>query len=103
MNGSGSVIGRAFGIEIRANRSWVFVVLIVALIMAAQFDEHHPGWGRVTTVLAGAIASALFFGSVVVHELAHCLVARRFGIEARSISLNFFGGLSWLSRQALRP
>jgi Zn-dependent protease len=81
----------------------VFVLVIVTLVMASQFDQSHAAWGHTATILAGAVASALFFGSVIVHELAHCLVARRFGIEARSISLNFFGGLSWLSRQALRP
>lgn len=103
MNGSGSVIGRAFGIEIRANRSWALVVLIVGLLMFSVYERSYPAWGSTTTVLAGVISSALFFGSVIAHELAHSLVARRFGIETRSISLNFFGGLSWLSRQAVRP
>lgn len=103
MGGGGSVIGRAFGIEIRANRSWLFVLAIVTLVMSSLFDDKYPAWGRATTFVAGAVTSALFFGSVVVHELAHCLVARRFGIQARSISLNFFGGLSWLSRPAVRP
>ncbi len=101
--GDGMTIGRLFGIEIRASRSWIFVLVLVTLTMASQFDQTFPAWGRGATVLAGAISSALFFASVIVHELSHCLVARRFGIQARSISLNFFGGLSWLSRRALRP
>ena len=103
MLGSGMLIGRVFGIEIRASRSWVFVLVLVTLVMASKFDQTQPSWGRTATVVAGAVASALFFASVILHELSHCLVARRFGIQARSISLNFFGGLSWLSRQAVRP
>lgn len=103
MAGDGVVIGRVFGIEIRASRSWIFVLVMVTLTMASQYDQSYPAWGRVSTVAAGAFASVLFFASVVLHELAHCLVARRFGIQPRSISLNFFGGLSWLSRRAVRP
>lgn len=99
MAGSEMVIGRLFGIEIRASRSWIFVLGFVTLTMVSQFS----GWGTATAIIAGAGMSLLFFGSVVVHELSHCLVARRFGIQARSISLNFFGGLSYLSRQAERP
>jgi Zn-dependent protease len=97
------VIGRLFGIEIRASRSWIFVLGFVTLTMVSQFEHFHPGWGAATAIVAGVVMAVLFFGSVVVHELSHCLVARRFGIQARSISLNFFGGLSYLSRQAERP
>jgi Zn-dependent protease len=97
------LIGRLFGIEVRASRSWVIIVLVVALMMASLFDAEAQGWGRGASLVAGTIASGLFFASVVVHELSHCLVARRFGIEAKSIQLNFFGGLSWLSRRTRRP
>jgi Zn-dependent protease len=100
---SGMVIGRLFGIEIRASRSWVFVLVFVTLTMVSQLQRSHPAWGTTAAIAAGVVMAVLFFGSVVVHELSHCLVARRFGIQARSISLNFFGGLSWLSRQAVRP
>ena len=100
---SGMVVGRLFGIEIRASRSWIFVLGFVTLTMVSQFEQLHPAWGTATSVVAGVIMAALFFGSVIVHELSHCLVARRFGIQARSISLNFFGGMSYLGRQAERP
>jgi Zn-dependent protease len=103
MAATGTVIGRVFGIEIRANRSWILVLVLVTLTMASQFDQEYPTWARAATLVAGGISSALFFASVIAHELSHCLVARRFGIQARSISLNFFGGLSWLNRQAVRP
>src|SRR4051812_6090765 len=101
MAATGTVIGRVFGIEIRANRSWILVLVLVTLTMASQFDQEYPTWARAATLVAGGISSALFFASVIAHELSHCLVARRFGIQARSISLNFFGGLSWLNRQAV--
>lgn len=103
MAGSGTVIGRLFGIEIRASRSWAFVLVLVTLMMVSQFESDYPTWGGGATAVAGTATALLFFASVIAHELSHCLVARRFGIQARSISLNFFGGLSWLSRQAVRP
>jgi Zn-dependent protease len=103
MADSGMVIGRLFGIEIRASRSWIFVLVFVTLTMVSQLERANPAWGQATSIAAGVVMAVLFFASVIAHELSHCLVARRFGIQARSISLNFFGGLSWLSRQAVRP
>ena len=77
--------------------------MLVAISMGMQYGQAHPDWRTMTLVVAGAATSALLFVSVVIHELAHCVVARRFGIQARSITLNFFGGLSWLSRPAVNP
>lgn len=103
MNGSSVRIGTVFGIEVRASRAWAFVILIVAFLMASNYREMHPGWSSPNLVAAGAATSALFVLSVVLYEMAHCLVARAFGIQPRSITLTFFGGMSTLGRQARRP
>ena len=45
----------------------------------------------------------LLFGSLIVHELGHALVARRQGIEVKQIDLFLFGGLTQMSRDAASP
>lgn len=103
MTGSSIRVGTVLGIEVRASRAWAFVILIVAFLMASNFREMHPAWSTAQLVGAGAATSALFVLSVILHELAHCIVARAFGIQPRSITLTFFGGMSSLGRQARRP
>ncbi len=103
MTGSSLRVGTVFGIEIRASRAWAFVILIVAFLMASNYRELHPTWASPQLIAAGAATSALFVLSVVFHELAHCIVARAFGIQPKSITLTFFGGMSSLGRQARRP
>ena len=103
MSGSSVRVGTVFGIEVRASRAWAFVILIVAFLMASNYREMHPTWSSSQLIAAGAATSALFVLSVVLHELAHCIVARAFGIQPKSITLTFFGGMSSLGRQARRP
>lgn len=104
MNGSRSVrFGRIFGIQLAFDYSWLFIVFLLSWSLAAGFLRWHPGWS-VTTAIATAIAAALlFFGSVLLHELAHSLVARRFGIPVRGITLFLFGGVSNIEREPPTP
>jgi Zn-dependent protease/predicted transcriptional regulator len=53
--------------------------------------------------LLGAISAILLFASVLVHELAHSFVARSRGLDARSITLFIFGGVSNLAGEAKQP
>jgi Zn-dependent protease/predicted transcriptional regulator len=51
-----------------------------------------------------ALSSALvFFGSILVHEFAHSVIALRYGIPVKSITLFIFGGVSQISGEAKRP
>jgi len=93
MTPKGMLIGRIAGVEIRASRSWIVILMLAMVVMASQLAREVPGIGGLQLFGLSAVATLLFFVSVILHELAHCVVARRFGIEAKSIMLNFFGGL----------
>ncbi|GAC1309681.1 MAG: site-2 protease family protein [Vulcanimicrobiaceae bacterium] len=88
-------IGSLFGIRITVNASWLFIFALVAWSFASATGPlAMPELTTPERVLAGIAGSSLFFVSVLAHELAHSLVARRRGIPVRGITLFIFGGVS---------
>jgi Zn-dependent protease/CBS domain-containing protein len=88
----GIPIMRIFGIEIRVQLGWVVVLALVADIAVGQLNQVDPALGDAMAWLLGGIVAIGFFISSVTHDLAHALVARRRGIDVRSIGVSFFGG-----------
>lgn len=87
-------IGRIAGIDIRVDWSWVFIFLLLSWNLAAVFSHWHPQWPPIEALLVAVSASLVFFGCVLLHELAHSVVAMGFGMRVRSITLFLFGGVS---------
>ena len=101
---SGFGIGKIFGINIHVDWSWVFIFLLVTWNLAgAIFPSLHPDWGLGLNIAVGIAASLLFFLSILLHELAHSLVAKARGLPVRRITLFFFGGVSNIEREPLSP
>jgi Zn-dependent protease/CBS domain-containing protein len=101
---SGFRLGRVAGIEIYVDWSWIFIFLLVTWnLAAALFPDIHPEWHWSLNVLLGVLASLLFFGSVLAHELAHSLVAKARGLPVRRITLFLFGGVSNIEREPPTP
>jgi len=97
-------IARIFGIPLEIHYSWLFIFAIIVWSLAADyFPMHHPGVGGGANWVAAVITAVVFFVSVVVHEIAHSLVARSQGIEVDRISLFALGGVSGLKSEATRP
>jgi Zn-dependent protease/CBS domain-containing protein len=84
-----------FGFKVRIDSSWlVLAALILWSLAAGYFPAIEPGYGpRIYWAmgLAGLLGLA---ASVVVHELAHSLVARRFDMPITGITLFIFGGIA---------
>lgn len=95
-------IGKIFGIPIRVHFTWiiVFVLITATLIAYLPVPEPYVLWYR---VVGGIVASLLFFISIIVHELAHSLVAIKNNIPVKDITLFVFGGVSRISKEANRP
>ncbi len=101
---SGFKIGRIFGINIHVDWSWIFIFLLVTWNLAgAVFPSLHPDWGLGLNIAVGVAASLLFFFSILLHELAHSLVAKARGLPVRRITLFFFGGVSNIEREPPSP
>ena len=98
--GASIQLARVLGIRIGVHPSW-FVVLFLMIWSLSGLYEDVVGGGD-AFVLA-ALSTFLFFGSVVLHELGHAVVARRNGIETHGIDLWLLGGLARLSRDSDSP
>lgn len=95
---------RVAGVDIGVHPSWLVIFVLVTWSLAsAYFPVAMPDASTATHWLLGAIAALLLFVSVVVHELAHSIVARRQGLEVHSITLFLFGGVSNLAAESPRP
>lgn len=92
-------IARLFGIDVRVHLSWVLIFLLFTYQQSLEFDAGYPSWSTGKTIIVGAITALLFFTSVVVHELAHSLVARRFKMSVSSITLFLLGGVASLTKE----
>jgi Zn-dependent protease/CBS domain-containing protein len=99
----GLPIARLFGIEIRVSLAWAVLVAIVTVIGAQQAAGAAPQLAAIAHWLIGLVVALGFLASVIAHELAHALVGRRRGVEARTIVLGFAGGLAPMSIEAGRP
>ncbi|MFP4106345.1 MAG: site-2 protease family protein [Phycisphaerae bacterium] len=88
------------GFEVRVDLSWlVILVLVVWSLSAAVFPGQLPDMHWVVYLGMGIVAAIGLFASIVVHELSHSLVARRFGIPMKGITLFMFGGVAEMNEQ----
>src|SRR5436305_9729863 len=97
-------IGKIAGIDIDINVSWIIILVLLTVSLATGwFPQLYPGWSTATYWVVGLISSLLLFVSVLLHELAHSLVARRRGLPVKSITLFIFGGVSNIEREPTSP
>lgn len=103
MQRSGFLVGRLYGISIRIDWSWTFILLLITWNLSTSFGQTQPGWSNVMRWSISLLAALLFFASVLAHELAHSLVARSQGLPVRNITLFLFGGVSNIQREPSSP
>ncbi|MFO8036689.1 MAG: site-2 protease family protein [Anaerolineales bacterium] len=101
--GNNISIGKLFGINIKLNWSWFFILVLLTWNLFNAFGAMHPDWGQTSRLVISLLAALLFFLSVLVHELAHSLMARARGISVQGITLFLFGGVSNIQRQPDTP
>jgi len=101
--GNGFRIGRISGIDIRVHPSWFVVFFVFVWALAASVFPAAYDWSRSTYWIVAVIATLLLFASVLVHELAHSLVARAEGIPVKGITLFLLGGVSTIASDASSP
>jgi Zn-dependent protease/predicted transcriptional regulator len=95
---------RIAGIDIGIHYTWILIFVLLSWSLAQYFfPQMYRGWDTITYWITGVVAALLLFGSVLLHELAHSLVAQARGMTVTSITLFIFGGVSNLEEEPEKP
>ena len=104
MFGKTVTLFRVFGFEIKVDWSWLILgALIVWSLAKGLFPALYKGLEPADYWVMGAAGALGLFFSIVFHELWHSLIARRFGLNMRGITLFLFGGVSEMGDEPASP
>ena len=93
-----------FGFEVKVNVSWTFIALLIAWSLAqGYFPAVYQGLPVATYWWMGIAGVFGLFLSIILHELAHSLVGRAYGIEIKGITLWLLGGVAELEDEPSSP
>jgi len=101
--GRGISLGRILGLEVTLDMSWLLIFALISFSLYASLTTDYPGRPLAYYWIGALTASIVFFGSILLHEISHSLVARRRGMEVHGITLFFFGGISRLKDEPKKP
>jgi len=93
-------LGRILGIPIGLDYSWfVIFALLTWMLAGSYYPAEFKGWPPVLYWFLGAVTAIMLFVSVLLHELGHSVVALRYKIPVRSITLFLFGGVAQIGAE----
>jgi Zn-dependent protease len=93
-------LGRVLGVPVFVAPSWFLFAAFVVLTYGPALAEEQ---GRARAYTAAAAFAVLLLGSVLLHEVGHCLVARAFGLPVRRITVTFLAGLTEITSPPQTP
>ena len=93
-------IGRIFGISIDLDYSWFLIVgLLTWMLAVSYYPIEFRNWSTGEYWLTGFVTAVLLFVSVLIHEVGHSVIAKRYGLAVPRITLFLFGGVSQLAAE----
>ena len=95
-------IGQIGGVDVLVRSSWLLVAALIAVLLAPRVEQVQPGLGGWKYV-AGLAFAVLLYLSVLLHEMSHALMAKRYGLPVRSITLHFLGGVTEIEGEPDTP
>lgn len=88
-------LGKLLGFDINIDWSWLLIFFLVVYTLAlGYFPVFYPEFGVALNWTLAVVAALLLFSSVLVHELSHSVMSRKYGNEVKGITLFLFGGVS---------
>jgi Zn-dependent protease len=95
-------IGQIGGVDVLVRSSWLLVAALISVMLAPAIDRVQPGLGGWKYV-AGLAFAVLLYLSVLLHEASHALMAKRYGLPVKSITLHFLGGVTEIDGEPDTP
>ncbi len=93
-------VGHIKGISIKLHFSLIITFFIIDWTLATYFmPQYVKGLTPVDYWTMSSVATILLFFSILLHELAHSIVAKRYNIPVKSITLFIFGGVSDIAKE----
>lgn len=100
MFGNRITLFKLLGFEVRVDASWLLLVVLVTWSLAKGiFPDSYKGASEATYWAMGALGALGLFLSIIFHELCHSLVAARYGIPMKGITLFIFGGVAEMDNE----
>lgn len=93
-------LGRIAGISIGLHYSWFIIAFLIVLSLIGHFSAVMPQWNSATVWSVAIVTGILFFITLLLHELAHSLLAKSKGLRVRAITLFALGGVSQIESEA---
>jgi Zn-dependent protease len=97
----GLVVARPFGIPVYISPTWLLMAAVLVYLYANSAEANLAS--TTDRYIVAAAFVVLLYASVLVHELAHCVVARGFGLPVRRVLLYPLGGFSEIEQEPGTP
>jgi len=100
MFGKKVTIFKLFGFRVHIDISWLIIVILISWTLAQSlFPHYYKGLSTEYYIIMGILGAIGLFVSIIVHEMSHSLVARRFGLPIKGITLFIFGGVAEMENE----
>ena len=95
---------KMLGFEVRVDASWILIAFLITWSLAVGvFPNELPGLLTGTYWWMGIAGALGLFGSIVIHEFSHSIVARHYGVPMKGITLFIFGGVAEMEEEPPNP
>ncbi len=93
-------LGKFSGIEIGLHYSWFIIAALIVFSLRGHLRQMNPSWSASEIWITALFTAFLFFVCLLLHELAHSLVAQKRGLKVSAITLFALGGVSQIEEDA---
>lgn len=104
MFGKSITLFKLLGFEVKIDISWLVIALLITWTLAkGSFPHYYHGFQNSTYWIMGILGALGLFIAIIFHELSHSLVARKFGLPMKGITLFIFGGVAEMTEEPPSP
>ncbi|MFX1322127.1 MAG: site-2 protease family protein [Promethearchaeota archaeon] len=96
-------LAKIYGIEIKLHLSTLLIIGLIGFYAANFYSLIFPSASLIELFVVGIISGLIILVSILIHELAHSIVAQKYGLKVSEIELYLFGGVSKIEEEPNTP